>query len=48
MEFDTLVRHRLSVVAITGYNSAWASGLPALVNIACDPAVAYPRSTNLA
>ena len=27
---------------------AFASGLPALVNIACDPAVAYPRSTNLA
>jgi len=27
---------------------ACASGLPALVNIACDPAVAYPRSTNLA
>ncbi len=101
MEFDTLVRHRLPVVAIMGNNSAWglekhpmemlygwsiaaelnpaarydqlvvalgghgeyvtdpaavgpaidrafASGLPALVNIACDPAVAYPRSTNLA
>ena len=101
MEFDTLVRHRLPVVAIVGNNSAWglekhpmemmygwsvaaelnpaarydqvvvafgghgeyvtdpaeigpaidrafASGLPAMVNVACDPAVAYPRSTNLA
>ncbi|GAC1332952.1 MAG: acetolactate synthase [Candidatus Dormibacteria bacterium] len=101
MEFDTLVRHRLPVVAIIGNNAAWglekhpmemmygwsvaaelnpaarydqlvvalgghgeyvteaaevgpaidrafASGVPALVNVACDPAVAYPRSTNLA
>jgi len=101
MEFDTMVRHRLPVVAVIGNNSAWglekhpmemiygwsvaaelnpsarydqvvvalgghgeyvtqpadlgaaidrafASGLPALVNVACDPAVAYPRSTNLA
>ena len=101
MEFDTMVRHRLPVVAVVGNNSAWglekhpmemiygwsvaaelnpdarydqvvvalgghgeyvtrpadlgaaidrafASGLPALVNVACDPAVAYPRSTNLA
>ncbi|MFN2464827.1 MAG: acetolactate synthase [Candidatus Dormibacteria bacterium] len=101
MEFDTMVRHRLPVVAIVGNNSAWglekhpmemmfgwsvaaelnpgarydrvvealgghgeyvtrpaeigpaidrafASGLPALVNVACDPGVAYPRSTNLA
>ena len=101
MEFDTLVRHRLPVVAIMGNNAAWglekhpmemmygwsvaaelnpaarydqvvvalgghgeyvtdaaevgpaidrafASGMPALVNVACDPAVAYPRSTNLA
>ena len=101
MEFDTMVRHRLPVVAVMGNNSAWglekhpmemmygwsvaaelnrdarydrvvealgghgeyvtdpaqvgpaidrafASGQPALVNVACDPAVAYPRSTNLA
>jgi len=101
MEFDTLVRHRLPVVAIVGNNAAWglekhpmemmygwsvaaelnpaarydevvvalgghgeyvtdaaevgpaidrafASGLPAMLNVACDPAVAYPRSTNLA
>ncbi|MFN2463772.1 MAG: acetolactate synthase [Candidatus Dormibacteria bacterium] len=101
MEFDTLVRHRLPVVAIVGNNAAWglekhpmemmygwsvaaelnpaarydqvvtalgghgeyvtdpaevgpaidrafAAGLPALVNVACDPSVAYPRSTNLA
>jgi acetolactate synthase I/II/III large subunit len=27
---------------------AFDSGLPALVNVACDPTVAYPRSTNLA
>jgi acetolactate synthase-1/2/3 large subunit len=27
---------------------AFDSGLPALVNVACDPAVAYPRSANLA
>jgi acetolactate synthase-1/2/3 large subunit len=101
MEFDTMVRHRLPVVAVMGNNQAWglekhpmeamfgwsvaaelnpdarydrvvealgghgeyvtepaevgpaidrafASGVPALVNVACDPAVAYPRSTNLA
>ncbi|MGI8610023.1 MAG: acetolactate synthase [Candidatus Dormibacteria bacterium] len=101
MEFDTMVRHRLPVVAVIGNNSAWglekhpmemmygwsvaaelnpnarydqvvvalgghgeyvtrpgeigpaidrafASGQPALVNVACDPSVAYPRSTNLA
>jgi acetolactate synthase-1/2/3 large subunit len=101
MEFDTMVRHRLPVVAIIGNNSAWglekhpmemmfgwsvaaelnpnarydrvvealgghgeyvtepaeigpaidralASGGPALVNVACDPRVAYPRSANLA
>jgi acetolactate synthase-1/2/3 large subunit len=101
MEFDTMVRHRLPVVAVIGNNSAWglekhpmemmygwsvaaelnpaarydqvvvalgghgeyvthpaeigpaidrafASGAPALVNVACDPSVAYPRSTNLA
>jgi acetolactate synthase I/II/III large subunit len=101
MEFDTMVRHRLPVVAVMGNNNAWGlekhpmemmfgwsvaadlnpnarydkvvealgghgeyvtqpgqigaaikrafdSGLPALVNIACDPAVAYPRSANLA
>ena len=27
---------------------AFASGVPYLVNIATDPEVAYPRSTNLA
>ncbi|HXA42494.1 MAG TPA: acetolactate synthase [Candidatus Solibacter sp.] len=101
MEFDTMVRHRLPVVAVMGNNNAWGlekhpmemmfgwsvaadlnpaarydklvealgghgeyvtrpgeigpalkrafdSGLPALVNVACDPAVAYPRSANLA
>jgi len=101
MEFDTMIRHRLPVVAVMGNNNAWGlekhpmemmfgwsvaadlnpgarydkvvealgghgeyvtqpgqigaaikrafdSGLPALVNIACDPAVAYPRSANLA
>ena len=101
MEFDTMVRHRLPVVAVMGNNSAWglekhpmemmygwsvaaelnpnarydqvvaalgghgeyvtrpsevgpaidrafASGQPALVNVACDQRVAYPRSTNLA
>jgi acetolactate synthase-1/2/3 large subunit len=101
MEFDTMVRHRLPVVAVMGNNNAWGlekhpmemmfgwsvaadlnpnarydkvvealgghgehvtdaaqigpalkrafdSGLPALVNIACDPTVAYPRSANLA
>lgn len=101
MEFDTMVRHRLPVVAVMGNNSAWglekhpmemmygwsvaaelnpdarydqvvealgghgeyvtkpadvgpaidrafASGRPALVNVACDPSVAYPRSANLA
>ena len=101
MEFDTMVRHRLPVVALMGNNHAWglekhpmemmfgwsvaaelnpnarydrvvealgghgeyvtapaevgpaidrafASGVPALVNVACDPNVAYPRSTNLA
>jgi acetolactate synthase-1/2/3 large subunit len=100
MEFDTLVRHRLPVVAVMGNNHAWGlekfpmqmmygwtvaaelnpaarydrvvealgghgehvtqpagiapalkrafdSGLPALVNIECDPTVAYPRSANL-
>jgi acetolactate synthase-1/2/3 large subunit len=100
MEFDTLVRHRLPVVAIVGNNNAWglekhpmelmygwsvaaelnpgtrydqvvealgghgeyvtrpgdigpaidralASGAPALVNVACDPAVVYPRSANI-
>jgi acetolactate synthase-1/2/3 large subunit len=101
MEFDTMVRHRLPVVAVMGNNNAWGlekhpmemmfgwsvaadlnpgarydkvvealgghgeyvtkpgdigpalkrafdSGLPALVNIACDPSIAYPRSANLA
>ena len=101
MEFDTMVRHRLPVVAVMGNNHAWGlekhpmemmfgwsvaaelnpnarydqvvealgghgeyvtkpaeiapalkrafdSGLPALVNVACDPTVAYPRSANLA
>ena len=101
MEFDTMVRHRLPVVAVMGNNNAWGlekhpmenlfgwsvaadlnpnarydkvvealgghgehvtkpgdiaaalkrafdSGLPALVNIACDPTIAYPRSANLA
>ncbi len=101
MEFDTMVRHRLPIVAVMGNNSAWglekhpmemmygwsvaaelnpaarydqvvqafgghgeyvtrpgeigpaidralASGLPALVNVACDPSVSYPRSANLA
>jgi acetolactate synthase I/II/III large subunit len=101
MEFDTMVRHRLPVVAVMGNNNAWGlekhpmemmfgwsvaadlnpnarydmvvealgghgeyvtspaeigpalkrafdSGLPALVNVACDPTVAYPRSANLA
>jgi acetolactate synthase-1/2/3 large subunit len=101
MEFDTMVRHRLPVVAVMGNNHAWGlekhpmemmfgwsvaadlnpdarydrvvealgghgeyvtdpgqigaaikrafdSGLPALVNVECDPAVAYPRSANLA
>ncbi|HEV3231233.1 MAG TPA: acetolactate synthase [Candidatus Dormibacteraeota bacterium] len=98
MEFDTMVRHRLPVVAIVGNNAAWglekhpmeamygwsvaadlnpgarydrvvealgghgelvtkpgeigpairrafASGLPALVNVMCDPQIAYPRQT---
>jgi acetolactate synthase-1/2/3 large subunit len=98
MEFDTLVRHRLPVVAIVGNNAAWGlekhpmeamygwsvaadlnpgarydlvvqalggygelvvrpadigpairrafdSGLPALVNVVCDPSIAYPRQT---
>jgi acetolactate synthase-1/2/3 large subunit len=101
MEFDTMVRHRLPVVAVMGNNNAWGlekhpmemmfgwsvaadlnpnarydkvvealgghgeyvtspaeiapalkrafdSGLPALVNVVCDPTVAYPRSANLA
>jgi len=101
MEFDTMVRHRLPVVAVMGNNHAWglekhpmemmygwsvaadlnpqarydkvvealgghgefverpadigpaldrafASGLPALVNVACDPHTSYPRSANLA
>jgi acetolactate synthase-1/2/3 large subunit len=98
MEFDTMVRHRLPVVAVVGNNAAWGlekhpmealygysvaaelnpgarydqvvvalgghgelvtdpeqigpairrafdSGLPALVNVVCDPAIAYPRQT---
>ena len=98
MEFDTMVRHRLPVVAIVGNNGMWGlekhpmesiygysvaaelnpaerydqvvtalgghgelvtrpgeigpairrafeSGLPALVNVVCDPAVVYPRQT---
>jgi len=101
MDFDTLVRHGLPVVAICGNNGIWglekhpmhaffgydvaadlrpgtrydevvralgghgelvtepaqigpaidrafASGLPALVNVLTDPADAYPRSANLA
>jgi acetolactate synthase-1/2/3 large subunit len=101
MDFDTLVRLKLPVLAVCGNNGVWAlekhpqerlygrsvaadlrpgtrydrvvealgghgelvtrpeeigpaldralaSGLPALVNILTDPAVAYPRSTNLA
>jgi acetolactate synthase I/II/III large subunit len=101
MDFDTLVRFRLPVVAICGNNGVWglekhpmrmlygfdaatdlqpgcrydkvvealggfgqlvtrpdeigpaierafASGQPSLVNVITDPAVAYPRSTNLA
>ncbi|MHB8510324.1 MAG: acetolactate synthase, partial [Candidatus Dormibacteria bacterium] len=98
MEFDTMVRHHLPVVAVVGNNAAWGlekhpmealygysvaadlnpgarydqvvaalgghgelvtepaeigpairrafnSGIPALVNIVCDPAIAYPRQT---
>ena len=101
MEFDTLVRHRIPVVAVMGNNGIWGlekhpmeflygysvaadlqqgcrydqlvealgghgelvqrpdellpalerafgSGRPALVNVLTDPAVAYPRSSNLA
>jgi acetolactate synthase-1/2/3 large subunit len=101
MEFDTLARHGVQVVAVVGNNGIWAlekhpmealygysvaaeltpetrydrvaeafgchgelvrapaelrpalersfsSGLPALVNVLTDPAVAYPRSANLA
>jgi acetolactate synthase-1/2/3 large subunit len=101
MEFDTMVRHGLAVVAVVGNNGIWAlekhpmefvygysvaaelqpgtrydqivsalgghgelvrepgelrpalerafaSGLPACVNVLTDPAVAYPRSANLA
>jgi acetolactate synthase-1/2/3 large subunit len=101
MEFDTMVRHKLPVVAIVGNNNAWGlekhpmemlfgwsvaaelnpgarydkvvealgghgeyvtrpediapalrrafdSGQPALVNVACDPSLMYPRSANLA
>jgi thiamine pyrophosphate-dependent acetolactate synthase large subunit-like protein len=101
MDFDTLVRHRLPVVAIVGNNGIWglekhpmqaiygydvaadlqpgcrydkvvealggagetverpadlgpaldralAAGVPYLVNVITDPAVAYPRSSNLA
>jgi acetolactate synthase-1/2/3 large subunit len=101
MDFDTLVRHQLPVVAIVGNNGIWglekhpmqmiygydvaadlqagcrydqvvaalggagetverpadlgpaldrafAAGVPYLVNVITDPAVAYPRSSNLA
>jgi acetolactate synthase-1/2/3 large subunit len=101
LEFDTLVRHGIPVVAVMGNNGIWglekhpmeylygysvaadlrpgtrydrvvealgghgefverpsellpalerafSSGLPALVNVLTDPAVAYPRSANLA
>ncbi|MBV8304005.1 MAG: acetolactate synthase [Acidimicrobiia bacterium] len=101
MDFDTLVRHRLPVVAIVGNNGIWglekhpmqaiygydvaadlqpglryddvvsalggagetvtrasevgpaldrafAAGVPYLVNVLTDPAIAYPRSSNLA
>jgi acetolactate synthase I/II/III large subunit len=101
MEFDTLVRHRVPVVAVVGNNGIWAlekhpmeflygysvaadlqkdcrydlvvsalggygelvrepselrpalerafaSGLPALVNVMTDPSVVYPRRSNLA
>jgi acetolactate synthase-1/2/3 large subunit len=101
MDFDTLVRHRLPVVAVVGNNGIWglekhpmqaiygydvaaelqpgcrydqvvaalggagetvtraadlgpaldrafAAGVPYLVNVLTDPAVAYPRSSNLA
>jgi acetolactate synthase-1/2/3 large subunit len=100
MEFDTMVRHRLPVVAVVGNNAAWGlekhpmeslygwsvaadlnpgarydkvvealgghgelvtrpqdigpalhrafdSGLPALVNVVCDPRVVYPRQSIL-
>src|SRR5581483_6695582 len=100
MDFDTLVRHNLPVVAIVGNNGIWAlekhpmqaiygydvaadlqpecryddvvkalggageivkrpadlgpaldrafaSGVPYLVNVVTDPAIAYPRSSNL-
>ena len=101
MDFDTLVRHKLPVVAIVGNNGIWglekhpmqaiygydvaadlqpglgyddvvkalggagetvsspndlgpaldrafAAGVPYLVNVLTDPAIAYPRSSNLA
>jgi acetolactate synthase-1/2/3 large subunit len=101
MEFDTLARHGVNVVAVMGNNGIWAlekhpmeflygysvaaelrpatrydeivatlgghgdlverpedlkpaltrafeAGLPALVNVLTDPAVAYPRKANLA
>jgi acetolactate synthase-1/2/3 large subunit len=101
MEFDTMARHDLPVVAVMGNNGIWglehhpmkflygysvaaelrpetrydevvgalgchgelvrspdelrpalerafASGKPALVNVLCDPEVAYPRRANLA
>jgi acetolactate synthase-1/2/3 large subunit len=101
MDFDTLARHRVAVVAVMGNNGIWAlekhpmeaiygysvvadlrpetpyhevvnaigghgelvrapgelaaafersvaSGLPALINVLTDPAVAYPRRSNLA
>ena len=101
MDFDTLVRHKLPVVAVVGNNGIWglekhpmqaiygydvaadlqpgcrydevvealggagetverpadlgpaldrafAAGVPYLVNVLTDPAVAYPRSSNLA
>jgi acetolactate synthase-1/2/3 large subunit len=101
MEWDTLVRHGVSVVSVVGNNGIWAlekhpmealygysvvaelrpgtrydevarvlgghgelvstpaelrpalerafgSGLPAVVNVLTDPAVAYPRRSNLA
>jgi acetolactate synthase-1/2/3 large subunit len=101
MDFDTLVRHQLPVVAIVGNNGIWglekhpmqaiygydvaadlqpgcrydkvvealggagetverpadlgpaldrafAAGVPYLVNVLTDPAIAYPRSSNLA
>ncbi|TMK89155.1 MAG: acetolactate synthase, partial [Actinobacteria bacterium] len=88
MDFDTLVRHQLPVVAVVGNNGIWglekhpmpglryddvvkalggagetvsspkelgpaldrafAAGVPYLVNVLTDPAIAYPRSSNLA